>query len=89
MERKGSPAPTKGCPCRTPRCPFAGDNYRTQLVPVGPASPQLPFPSHYQRFAISTFTFVEPPSMAVLEGEVRRADVSYSIMDFKGPPEPP
>ncbi|NXT86017.1 ZP1 protein, partial [Zapornia atra] len=51
-------------------CPFAGDNYRTQLVPVGPASPQLPFPSHYQRFIISTFTFVEPPTMAVLEGEV-------------------
>ncbi|NXJ97982.1 ZP1 protein, partial [Corythaixoides concolor] len=51
-------------------CPFAGDNYRTQLVPVGPASPQLPFPSHYQRFVISTFTFVEPPSMEVLEGEV-------------------
>ncbi|NWH22226.1 ZP1 protein, partial [Grus americana] len=51
-------------------CPFVGDNYRTQLVPVGPASPQLPFPSHYQRFVISTFTFVEPPTMAVLEGEV-------------------
>ncbi|NXK14879.1 ZP1 protein, partial [Herpetotheres cachinnans] len=51
-------------------CPFTGDNYRTQLVPMGPASPQLPFPSHYQRFVISTFTFVEPPSMAVLEGEV-------------------
>ncbi|KAM9223543.1 LOW QUALITY PROTEIN: zona pellucida sperm-binding protein 1 [Leptosomus discolor] len=50
-------------------CPFEGDNYRTQLV-RGPASPQLPFPSHYQRFVISTFTFVEPPSMAVLEGEV-------------------
>lgn len=66
----GSSTPTKG-PSRVPRCPFAGDNYRTQLVPVGPASPQLPFPSHYQRFVISTFTFVEPPSMAVLEGEVR------------------
>ncbi|NWI32253.1 ZP1 protein, partial [Sula dactylatra] len=51
-------------------CPFTGDNYKTQLVPVGPASPQLPFPSHYQRFVISTFTFVEPPSMVVLEGEV-------------------
>ncbi|KAM9278508.1 zona pellucida sperm-binding protein 1 [Morus bassanus] len=51
-------------------CPFTGDNYKTQLVPVGPASPQLPFPSHYQRFVISTFTFVEHPSMAVLEGEV-------------------
>ncbi|XP_056349922.1 zona pellucida sperm-binding protein 1 isoform X2 [Oenanthe melanoleuca] len=51
-------------------CPFQGDNYRTRLIPVGPASPELPFPSHYQRFVISTFTFVEPPGMAVLEGEV-------------------
>ncbi|NWY07307.1 ZP1 protein, partial [Nothoprocta ornata] len=51
-------------------CPFAGDNYRTQLLPVGPASQQLPFPSHYQRFVVSTFTFVESPSMAMLEGEV-------------------
>ncbi|NXB23281.1 ZP1 protein, partial [Rhagologus leucostigma] len=51
-------------------CPFQGDNYRTRLIPVGPASAELPFPSHYQRFVISTFAFVEPPSMAVLEGEV-------------------
>ncbi|NWX35239.1 ZP1 protein, partial [Notiomystis cincta] len=51
-------------------CPFQGDNYRTRLIPVGPASPELPFPSHYQRFVISTFAFVEPPGMAVLEGEV-------------------
>ncbi|NXE98453.1 ZP1 protein, partial [Menura novaehollandiae] len=51
-------------------CPFQGDNYRTRLIPVGPASPELPFPSHYQRFVVSTFAFVEPPSMAVLEGEV-------------------
>ncbi|NWW14924.1 ZP1 protein, partial [Falcunculus frontatus] len=51
-------------------CPFQGDNYRTRLIPVGPASPELPFPSHYQRFVISTFAFVEPPDMAVLEGEV-------------------
>ncbi|NXK42759.1 ZP1 protein, partial [Piprites chloris] len=51
-------------------CPFQGDNYRTRMVPVGPASPELPFPSHYQRFVISTFTFVEPPGMAVMEGEV-------------------
>lgn len=39
-------------------------------MPVGPASPQLPFPSHYQRFVVSTFAFVDTPSMAVLEGEV-------------------
>ncbi|NXY14929.1 ZP1 protein, partial [Atrichornis clamosus] len=51
-------------------CPFQGDNYRTQLIPVGPASPELPFPSHYQRFVVSAFAFVEPPGMAVLEGEV-------------------
>ncbi|NXN95068.1 ZP1 protein, partial [Rhinopomastus cyanomelas] len=51
-------------------CPFTGDNYRTQLVAVGPASPQLPFPSHVQRFIVSTFAFVEPPTVAVLEGEV-------------------
>ncbi|KAM9555609.1 zona pellucida sperm-binding protein 1 [Guaruba guarouba] len=64
------PAAEPQWPILVDGCPFAGDNYRTQLVPVGPASPQLPFPSHYQRFVISTFTFVEPPSMAVLEGEV-------------------
>ncbi|NXT07684.1 ZP1 protein, partial [Prunella fulvescens] len=51
-------------------CPFQGDNYRTRLIPMGPASPELPFPSHYQRFVITTFAFVEPPRMAVLEGEV-------------------
>ncbi|NXY10913.1 ZP1 protein, partial [Pteruthius melanotis] len=51
-------------------CPFQGDNYRTRLIPVGPASPELPFPSHYQRFVISTFAFVELPGMDVLEGEV-------------------
>ncbi|NWU14050.1 ZP1 protein, partial [Cephalopterus ornatus] len=51
-------------------CPFQGDNYRTRMVPVGPASLELPFPSHYQRFVISTFTFVESPGMAVMEGEV-------------------
>ncbi|NXM13982.1 ZP1 protein, partial [Ploceus nigricollis] len=51
-------------------CPFQGDNYRTRLIPMGPASPELPFPSHYQRFVISTFAFVEPPGMSVLEGEV-------------------
>lgn len=59
------------CPCFPPRCPFQGDNYRTRLIPMGPASPELPFPSHYQRFVVSTFAFVEPPGMAVLEGEVR------------------
>ncbi|NXP69779.1 ZP1 protein, partial [Ramphastos sulfuratus] len=65
-----NPAAEPQWPILVDGCPFTGDNYRTQLIPLGPASPQLPFPSHYQRFAISTFTFVEPPSMAALEGEV-------------------
>ncbi|XP_035182519.1 LOW QUALITY PROTEIN: zona pellucida sperm-binding protein 1 [Oxyura jamaicensis] len=64
------PAAEPQWPILVDGCPFAGDNYRTQLVPVGPASPQLPFPSHYQRFVVSTFAFVETPSVTVLEGEV-------------------
>lgn len=47
-------------------------------MPVGPATLQLPFPSHYQRFAISTFAFVDSPSMVVLEGEVRQGGSSRS-----------
>ncbi|XP_069508945.1 zona pellucida sperm-binding protein 4-like [Ambystoma mexicanum] len=41
------------------RCPFTGDNYRSLLIPVATTSSQLQFPSHYQRFAVSTFTFVD------------------------------
>ncbi|XP_034624701.1 zona pellucida sperm-binding protein 1-like [Trachemys scripta elegans] len=51
-------------------CPFLGDNYRTQLVPMGPASSELPFPTHYQRFVLSTFAFVDSTSQMVLEGLV-------------------
>ncbi|XP_039338185.1 zona pellucida sperm-binding protein 4 isoform X1 [Mauremys reevesii] len=50
-------------------CPYAGDNYRTQLVPVGAAS-GLQFPSHHQRFILSTFTFVESASQRALTGPV-------------------
>lgn len=46
---------------------------------MGPASPELPFPSHYQRFVISTFAFVEPPGTAVLEGEVRGIPVNPCV----------
>ncbi|NXJ09482.1 ZP1 protein, partial [Odontophorus gujanensis] len=67
-----SPAAEPQWPILVDGCPFAGDNYRTQMVPVGPATLQLPFPSHYQRFAISTFAFVDTPSTVVLEGEVRQ-----------------
>uniref|UniRef100_A0A8C3S5P6 Zona pellucida sperm-binding protein 4 n=1 Tax=Chelydra serpentina TaxID=8475 RepID=A0A8C3S5P6_CHESE len=50
-------------------CPYTGDNYQTQLVPVGAAT-RLQFPSHYQRFIISTFTFVDSASQKTLTGPV-------------------
>ncbi|XP_043374891.1 zona pellucida sperm-binding protein 4-like isoform X1 [Dermochelys coriacea] len=50
-------------------CPYTGDNYRTQLVPVG-ATLGLQFPSHHQRFIIRTFTFMESASQRVLTGPV-------------------
>ncbi|PNI55289.1 ZP4 isoform 2 [Pan troglodytes] len=40
-------------------CPYIGDNYQTQLIPVEKAL-DLPFPSHHQRFSIFTFSFVNP-----------------------------
>ncbi|KAH0621090.1 hypothetical protein JD844_022117 [Phrynosoma platyrhinos] len=51
-------------------CPFGGDNYQTQLVPMGPPTSDLPFPTHYQRFIISTFTFVGSSPQLVLDGLV-------------------
>ncbi|XP_077177222.1 zona pellucida sperm-binding protein 1 [Paroedura picta] len=47
-------------------CPFEGDNYRTQRMPPGPALAEMPFPTHYQRFIISTFTFVDSGSQMLL-----------------------
>ncbi|XP_067401211.1 zona pellucida sperm-binding protein 4-like isoform X2 [Emydura macquarii macquarii] len=48
-------------------CPYTGDNYQTQLVPVGTIVGQQ-FPSHYQRFIISTFTFVDSASQQTFTG---------------------
>ncbi|KAG8505741.1 Zona pellucida sperm-binding protein 1, partial [Galemys pyrenaicus] len=39
-------------------CPSEGDSYRTQLVPVDSA--EVPVPSHYQRFTVAAFTFLDP-----------------------------
>ncbi|XP_042335430.1 zona pellucida sperm-binding protein 4-like isoform X2 [Sceloporus undulatus] len=50
-------------------CPYKGDNYQTQLMPIGVDS-GLAFPSHYQRFVISTFTFVDSASQTKLTGPV-------------------
>ncbi|MEE6478389.1 hypothetical protein FKM82_011842 [Ascaphus truei] len=52
------------------RCPFTGDNYLTQLILVGAASQNVPFPSQYQRFSINTFTFVDERSQQSLGGLV-------------------
>ncbi|KAM5302052.1 zona pellucida sperm-binding protein 4 [Glossophaga mutica] len=50
-------------------CPYAGDNYQTQLIPIQEAA-GLPFPSHYQRFSISTFSFVDSVARQALKGPV-------------------
>ncbi|KAJ6652815.1 hypothetical protein lerEdw1_010595 [Lerista edwardsae] len=50
-------------------CPYKGDNYQTQLVPVEVDS-GLEFPSHYQRFIVRTFTFVDGASQRKLTGPV-------------------
>ncbi|XP_042313040.1 zona pellucida sperm-binding protein 4-like [Sceloporus undulatus] len=51
------------------RCPYGGDNYQTQFVSIGTDS-GLQFPSHYQRFVISTFTFVDSTLQEALTGPV-------------------
>ncbi|XP_068134465.1 zona pellucida sperm-binding protein 4-like isoform X2 [Hyperolius riggenbachi] len=51
-------------------CPFTGDNYLTEPIPVGTASQTVPFPNHYQRFVVSTFTFVGQSGQVSLNGLV-------------------
>ncbi|NWR09064.1 ZP4 protein, partial [Paradoxornis webbianus] len=48
---------------------YAGDNYQTQLMPPSFTSGLL-FPSHYQRFTLYTFTFVDSTSQEKLSGLV-------------------
>lgn len=55
-------------------CPYIGDNYQTQLIPVQKAL-DLPFPSHYQRFSIFTFSFVDPTA----EKQALRGPVGCSL----------
>lgn len=40
-------------------CPYSEDRYQTKLVPVD-AKSGLPYPTHYKRFIVKMFTFVEP-----------------------------
>uniref|UniRef100_H0Z9Z8 Zona pellucida sperm-binding protein 4 n=1 Tax=Taeniopygia guttata TaxID=59729 RepID=H0Z9Z8_TAEGU len=50
-------------------CPYAGDNYQTQLMPPSFTSGLL-LPSHYQCFTLYTFTFMNPTSHEKLFGLV-------------------
>uniref|UniRef100_A0A8C1HMV1 Zona pellucida sperm-binding protein 4 n=1 Tax=Cyprinus carpio carpio TaxID=630221 RepID=A0A8C1HMV1_CYPCA len=47
-------------------CPYQDDRYRTTLVPVTGSS-GLQFPTHYKRFVVKMFTFVDPASLAALQ----------------------
>ncbi|XP_053318179.1 zona pellucida sperm-binding protein 4-like [Spea bombifrons] len=57
-------------PILVDRCPFPGDNYLTLLKPIIALSLSFPFPSHYQRFMISTFAFVDGSTQNALKGLV-------------------
>ncbi|KAJ8352704.1 hypothetical protein SKAU_G00241800 [Synaphobranchus kaupii] len=46
-------------------CPYHADPYQTTLVPVDGSS-GLPFPTHYKRFMVQMFTFVDPASSVPL-----------------------
>ncbi|KAG8579541.1 hypothetical protein GDO81_010931 [Engystomops pustulosus] len=50
------------------RCPFDGDNYNTQTLPVGGPTQNFPYPDHYKHFAVSTFTFVDQSTQMALQG---------------------
>lgn len=50
-------------------CPNQSDKYITTLVPVN-ASSELPFPTHYKRFVVQMFTFVDALSTAYLKEKV-------------------
>ncbi|KAG9491194.1 hypothetical protein GDO78_006521 [Eleutherodactylus coqui] len=52
------------------RCPFDGDNYISQYVPDGSPSQSLPYPTHYKRFIVKTFTFVDQSTQMALGGLV-------------------
>ncbi|XP_053503433.1 zona pellucida sperm-binding protein 4-like [Ictalurus furcatus] len=44
-------------------CPYKDDRYLTKLMPVNGVS-GLAYPTHYRRFVLKMFTFVDPDSMA-------------------------
>ncbi|XP_067314401.1 zona pellucida glycoprotein 2, like 2 [Pseudorasbora parva] len=46
-------------------CPYKDDHYLTTLLPVG--SSGLQYPSHYKRFVVKMFTFVDQSSLVPLQ----------------------
>ncbi|XP_076872866.1 zona pellucida sperm-binding protein 4-like [Brachyhypopomus gauderio] len=50
-------------------CPYWDDRYLTTLIPVNGSS-SLPFPTHYKRFVLKMFTFVDAASMVPLTERV-------------------
>uniref|UniRef100_A0A8C7SST5 Zona pellucida sperm-binding protein 4 n=1 Tax=Oncorhynchus mykiss TaxID=8022 RepID=A0A8C7SST5_ONCMY len=50
-------------------CPYQDDRYLTIPITVGPSS-GLSYPTHYRRFVLKMFTFVDPMSMAPLRETV-------------------
>ncbi|KAM5164468.1 zona pellucida sperm-binding protein 4-like isoform 1-T1 [Mantella aurantiaca] len=51
-------------------CPFDGDNYMSQMIPVGAPSQAVPLPNYYKRFLVNTFTFVDSSTQLALGGLV-------------------
>ncbi|XP_056416296.1 zona pellucida sperm-binding protein 4-like isoform X2 [Hyla sarda] len=50
-------------------CPFTSDNYMSELILVDPSSAE-DFPTHYSRFDVKTFTFVDLDTQRPLSGQV-------------------
>ncbi|XP_041092531.1 zona pellucida sperm-binding protein 4-like [Polyodon spathula] len=50
-------------------CPFAGDNYVTEIQPVS-STPDVRFPTHYKRFQMKMFAFLDRQTLQPLNGSV-------------------
>ncbi|CAH2219561.1 Hypothetical predicted protein [Pelobates cultripes] len=64
-----SPLQQPQWPILVTRCPFDGDNYKTQLLSTERNS-AVDFPYYYKRFILSTFTFVGGTSNQAFDGLV-------------------
>ncbi|KAJ8012330.1 hypothetical protein DPEC_G00067540 [Dallia pectoralis] len=50
-------------------CPYRDDRFMTNLIPVD-GSPDLAFPTHYSRFMVKMFTFVDEETLSPLNDRV-------------------